>query len=212
MILETIVVGALGVNCILIGCKETRQAVVVDPGDEAERILDAVDGHKLDLIAIINTHGHFDHVGANKQLKQTLNVPIYIHPADAALLERVAVTANMYGLSGENSPQPDQNLEHGQTIKVGNLSMQVIHTPGHTPGCCCLYLEQEQLLISGDTLFADGVGRTDLPGGSTVQLVDSIKTRLFTLPDGVQVYPGHGPATSIGHEKKHNPYVGSYYV
>ncbi len=212
MIFETIVVGALGVNCILIGCKETRKAVVVDPGDEAERILDVVKSHKLDVVAIINTHGHFDHVGANNRLKQAVDAPLYIHPADATMLERVTATANMYGLSGENSPQPDQNLEHGQIISFGNLAMQVIHTPGHTQGCCCLYFEKEQLLISGDTLFADGVGRTDLPGGSTVQLVDSIKTRLFVLPDGVQVYPGHGPATSIGHEKKHNPYVGSYYV
>lgn len=207
MIFDTVVVGPLGVNCSILGCETTRQGVVVDPGDDAERILAQLQQRNLTIVAIINTHGHFDHVGANRQLTQATGAPLYIHQADAPMLERVAKTAAMYGLPGENSPQPDRLLEDGMLIEFGTHRLQVIHTPGHTQGGCCLYLEAENKLIAGDTLFADGVGRTDLPGGSHQQLVASIKTRLFSLPDQVQVYPGHGPTTTIGHEKRHNPYL-----
>lgn len=207
MLFDSIVVGALGVNSFILGCEETRQGVVVDPGDEVDRILARVEQHGLTLTAVINTHGHFDHVGANSALKKVCPAPFYIHQADAPMLGRVAQVANMYGLPGENSPEPDAFLEDGMVIQFGNCQLKIIHTPGHTPGGCCLYLEQEQKLISGDTLFADGVGRTDLPGGSHQQLVQSIKERLFCLPDQVKVYPGHGPATTIGHEKRHNPYL-----
>ena len=207
MIFDQVIVGPLGVNCIILGCEETRQGIVVDPGDEVERIKARVDCHGLSLVAILNTHGHFDHVGGNFKLVQATKAPLYIHQADAPMLGKVAQVASMYGLPGENSPQPDMFLEDGLVIEFGKCRLQVIHTPGHTPGGCCLYLESESRMIAGDTLFADGVGRTDLPGGSHEQLVQSIKTRLFTLPDHVQVYPGHGPATSIGHEKLHNPYL-----
>ncbi|MCE1227589.1 MAG: MBL fold metallo-hydrolase [Geobacteraceae bacterium] len=207
MLFATVVVGPLGVNCSILGCEETGQGVVVDPGDDAERILAQLQQRGLIITAIINTHGHFDHVGANRQLTQATGAPLYIHQADAPMLERVAKTAAMYGLPGENSPQPDRFLEDGMLIEFGSHRLQVIHTPGHTQGGCCLYLETENKLIAGDTLFADGVGRTDLPGGSHQQLVESIKNRLFTLPDQVQVYPGHGPTTTIGHEKRHNPYL-----
>jgi glyoxylase-like metal-dependent hydrolase (beta-lactamase superfamily II) len=207
MIFDLVVVGPLGVNCIILGCEETRQGIVVDPGDEVERIKARMDAHGLTLVAIINTHGHFDHVGGNLKLVQITNAPLYIHQADAPMLGMVAQVAAMYGLPGENSPQPDRFLDDGLVIEFGKFQLEVIHTPGHTPGGCCLYLESESRLIAGDTLFADGVGRTDLPGGSHEQLVQSIKNRLFTLPDQVQVYPGHGPATSIGHEKLHNPYL-----
>lgn len=207
MLFDTVVVGPLGVNCSILGCEATGQGVVVDPGDDADYILAQVQQRGLAIVAIINTHGHFDHVGANRQLTQATGAPLYIHQADAPMLERVAKTAAMYGLPGENSPQPDRLLEDGMLIEFGTHRLQVIHTPGHTQGGCCLYLEAENKLIAGDTLFADGVGRTDLPGGSHQQLVTSIKTRLFTLPDQVQVYPGHGPVTTIGHEKQYNPYL-----
>ena len=207
MLFDTIVVGPLGVNCSILGCEESGQGVVVDPGDDAESILAQVQQRGLAISAIINTHGHFDHVGVNRRLTQATGAPLYIHQADAPMLERVAKTAAMYGLPGENSPQPDHLLEDGMLIEFGTHRLQVIHTPGHTPGGCCLYLEAEGKLIAGDTLFADGVGRTDLPGGSHQQLVESIKSRLFILPDQVQVYPGHGPTTTIGHEKRHNPYL-----
>lgn len=207
MTFDTVVVGALGVNCCILGCEETRQAVVVDPGDEVERVLAQVEQRGYRVAAIINTHGHFDHVGGNADLKRKTGAPLVIHQADAAMLGRVAQVAAMYGLPGENSPEPDQFLAHGAELDWGSLKIRVIHTPGHTPGCCCLYLAEQQQLLSGDTLFADGVGRTDLPGGSHEQLVHSITERLFCLPDTTTVWPGHGPATTIGHEKQHNPYL-----
>ena len=207
MLFDTIVVGPLWVNCFILGCPETSQAVVVDPGDEVGRIMAQVKQRGLSVTAVINTHGHFDHVGGNLQITGETKAPLYIHQADAPMLSRVAQVSAMYGLPGENSPAADQYLEDRMVIPFGKQSLQVIHTPGHTPGGCCLYLEDQQKLIAGDTLFADGVGRTDLPGGSHAQLVESIRTRLFCLPDTVQVYPGHGPSTTIGHEKRHNPYL-----
>ncbi len=207
MTFDVVVVGPLGVNCFVLGCEATGQGVVVDPGGDVEQILTAIRKRGLSVVSIINTHGHFDHVGGNRQLKAATAAELLIHPADEPMLTRVASVAGMYGLQAENSPAPDRQLEDGMLLCFGNQRLRVIHTPGHTPGGCCLYLESEQKLISGDTLFADGVGRTDLPGGSHAQLVDSIRTRLFTLPPQVQVWPGHGPATTIGHEQQHNPYL-----
>jgi len=207
MTFDVVVVGPLGVNCFVLGCETTGHGVVVDPGGDVEQILAAIQKRGLSVVSIINTHGHFDHVGGNRQLKSATGAELLIHPADEPMLTRVASVAGMYGLQAENSPPPDRLLEDGMLLTFGNQQLRVIHTPGHTPGGCCLYLESEQKLISGDTLFADGVGRTDLPGGSHAQLVDSIRTRLFTLPPQVQVWPGHGPATTIGHEQQHNPYL-----
>lgn len=207
MIFDIVEVGPLGVNCSLLGCEETGQGIVVDPGGDVDRILGAIQKRKLTIRAIVNTHGHFDHVGGNQQLKDATAAELLIHQADEPMLSRVAAVAGMYGMSAQNSPAPDRFLEDGMVVVFGNHSLQVIHTPGHTPGGCCLYLASKQLLISGDTLFADGVGRTDLPGGSHEQLVNSIRSRLFTLPDQVVVWPGHGPSTTIGHEKHHNPYL-----
>ena len=206
MIFETIVVGPLEVNCSVLACEATREAVVVDPGGSVELIRRAVERHGLTVRCLINTHGHFDHVGGNRAAVSAFAAPLVIHREDAPMLGRAAEVALRYGLAGENSPEPDSFLEDGQEIVFGSCSLKVIHTPGHTQGGCCLYLEQEKKLISGDTLFADPIGRTDLPGGSHEQLLQSIRTRLFTLPDDVTVYPGHGPETTIGHEKRHNPY------
>ncbi len=207
MLFDTVVVGALGVNCYILGCEETRQAVVVDPGDESEKILSRVKRHNLTPVAIINTHGHFDHVGGNSQIILATGAKLHIHPADAAMLGDVARIARMYGLHGENSPPPDTLLEDNTLINFGNLKIKIVHTPGHTAGGCCLYIEEKNMLISGDTLFADSIGRTDLPGGSFTQLLKSIKEKLFLLPEQVQVHPGHGSVTTIGHEKRHNPYM-----
>lgn len=207
MTFDVVVVGPLGVNCFVLGCEVTGQGVVVDPGGDVEQIMAVVSQRKLTIGAIINTHGHFDHVGGNRRLQEMTEAELLIHPADEPLLDKVASVAGMYGLQAENSPAPDRLLEDGMLLSFGNQQLRVIHTPGHTPGGCCLYLESEQKLISGDTLFADGVGRTDLPGGSHEQLVTSIRSRLFTLPPQVQVWPGHGPATTNGHEQHHNPYL-----
>lgn len=208
MTFDVIVVGPLGVNCFVLGCEQTGQGIVVDPGGDVDRIQAKVQERKLTITHIINTHGHFDHVGGNRRTIEALGAPLWIHPADAPMLSRVAQVSSMYGIpGGENSPAADSALQDGTVIAFGNSSLSVIHTPGHTPGGCCLYLESEGKIITGDTLFADGVGRTDLPGGSYEQLADSIRTRLFVLPDRTEVWPGHGPSTTIGHEKQHNPYL-----
>ncbi|RNC64956.1 MAG: MBL fold metallo-hydrolase [Desulfuromonadales bacterium] len=207
MIFDIVVVGPLGVNCFILGCEETKVGVVVDPGAEVERILDRMKALGLTIRTVINTHGHFDHVGANKQLLEATGAKLMIHREDVPFLGRAADVASMYGLATENSPQPDELLEDGRAVAFGNYSLKVLHTPGHTPGGCCLYLASEGKLISGDTLFAESVGRTDFPGSSHEALMESIRTKLLTLPDETQVFPGHGPATTIGRERRYNPYL-----
>lgn len=207
MICDIVVVGSLEVNCFILGCEETKEGIVVDSGSNAEAIIAAVERRGLNIGQVINTHGHFDHVGANKEVLEHFGARLLIHSADAPMLDRAADVAKAYGMSGENSPQPDQFLTDGMEIVFGSCRMRVLHTPGHTQGGCCLYLETEKKIITGDTLFADSVGRSDLPGGSHEQLLASIRTKLFTLPDDVVAYPGHGPQTTIGHEKRHNPYL-----
>jgi glyoxylase-like metal-dependent hydrolase (beta-lactamase superfamily II) len=206
MIFDILVVGPLAVNCFILGCEETREGVVVDAGDDAERIIAAVERRGLKIGHVINTHGHFDHVGANRKVLERFNSRLLIHESDKALLERASVVARAYGIEGENSPRPDAFLIDGMEIGFGKHLMKALHTPGHTQGGCCLYLENEKMVITGDTLFADSIGRTDLPGGSHAQLLASIQAKLFTLPEDVVAYPGHGPKTTIGHEKRHNPY------
>ena len=206
MIFEVVVVGPLAVNCFILGCGETREGVVVDAGGDAGQIIAAVERLGLNIGQVINTHGHFDHVSANRQVVEHFNARLLIHELDVPMLERAAVVAKAYGMQGENSPQPDAFLCDGMEISFGKCRMKVLHTPGHTQGGCCLYLEEEKTIITGDTLFADSIGRTDLPGGSHEQLLASIRSKLFTLPDDVVAYPGHGPETTIGHEKKNNPY------
>ncbi len=206
MIFESLEVGPLGVNCFILGCEETGQGVVIDAGGDARDIIAVVERQGLTITHVINTHGHFDHIGANRALKERFGANLMIHAADIPLLDRAADIAKAYGIPGENSPQPDTCLEDGMEISFGKMTMTVLHTPGHSPGGCCFYLEAEQKIITGDTLFADSIGRTDLPGGSHEQLLDSVRAKLFTLPDHVVAYPGHGPETTIGHEKRHNPY------
>lgn len=206
MIFEKMEVGPLGVNCFVLGCSETREAVVIDPGGNVDSIIDVVKRHNLKVRYIINTHGHFDHVGGNLKAVKAFGAPLLIHKNDAEMLGRVADVASMYGMQGENSPEPNEYLTDGMELSFGTHRLKVLHTPGHTQGGVCLYLEAEHKVITGDTLFADSIGRTDLPGGSHEQLLTSIRTRLFTLPDDVTAYPGHGPETTIGHEKCKNPY------
>ena len=206
MIFESLAVGPLEVNCYIVACESSREGIVVDPGGDVEQIAALAERHNLKIHTIINTHGHFDHLGGNKQALKRFNARLLIHQADAPMLSMSAEVARKYGLHGENSPEADEYLVDGMDIHFGTCRLTVFHTPGHTQGGCCLYFEKEQKVITGDTLFADSIGRTDLPGGSHEQLLESIRTKLFTLPDNVIAYPGHGPHTTIGHEKRCNPY------
>lgn len=209
MIFETLVVGQLGVNCFILADPATKEGVVVDPGDEAGAILALIRAKGIRVKYILNTHGHFDHVGGNRQLVAETGATLMIHRGDEPFLSRASRSATMYGLMAEDSPAPAAYLEDGQAISFGGIELRVIHTPGHSPGGSCFFLPAERMLISGDTLFAESIGRTDLTGGSQEQLVRSITTKLLVLPDDTRVYPGHGPATTIGHERRHNPYLGN---
>jgi hydroxyacylglutathione hydrolase len=206
MILRSMPLGPLQANCFIIGCEETRQAAVIDPGGDAHRILSALENDALQLAVIINTHGHFDHVGANMALKKATGAQLMIHKMDAPMLAHAPQSAAAWGLQADASPAPDRLLEDGDTIDCGNLQFKVIHTPGHSQGGCCFYLQNENALFVGDTLFAGSIGRTDLPGGDYDTLIRSIQTRLFALPDVTQVYNGHMEVTTIGEEKRFNPF------
>ena len=208
MIFETIVVGELGVNCYLLADSQTKEGVVIDPGAEPERILSAVRKSGMKVVAVLNTHGHFDHIGGNRKVTEATGAPLMINKEDGPFLSRASTSAKMYGLNADDSPGPSSYLAEGDLIHFGGHEIRVIHIPGHSPGGCCFYLEKDGILISGDSLFAESIGRTDLPGGSQTQLVGAIRTKLMTLPETVKVFPGHGPSTTVGHEKKHNPYLG----
>jgi glyoxylase-like metal-dependent hydrolase (beta-lactamase superfamily II) len=199
-------VGPIQANCFILGCEETLEAVVIDPGEEAERILSAVSESNLTVKYIINTHGHMDHVSANKKLKDATGAPILIHHLDAPMLDQVASSAAAWGLNAENSPAPDRELEDGDEVTFGNITLTVIHTPGHTRGGISLKAQND--VFVGDTLFAGSIGRTDFPGGSFETIKESIQQKLFKLGDDVTVHAGHGPNTTIGQEKRHNPFVG----
>ena len=205
MILESVVEGPLMVNCYVLGCENSREGVVVDPGDDTDRILDVVTRHGLKVVAVINTHGHFDHTGGNQRIVTETGAGLLIHELDAPMLARAVDTAAMFGLTAENSPPPSRFLTEGEFVAFGEYRLRVLHTPGHTLGGCSLHLEG--MVFTGDTLFADSVGRTDFPGGSSVALGKSIREKLLILPDDTVVYPGHGPSTTIGRERKHNPYL-----
>ena len=205
LIIKRLEVGPIMANCYILGCEDTKEAVVIDPGEDADRILMTLAESSLKVKYIINTHGHFDHVGANKRMKDATGAELAIHPDDAPMLNELSHSARMFGLTAENSPEADIMLSDGQKLTFGNHTLEVIHTPGHSLGGICLYTDG--ILIVGDTLFAGSIGRTDLPGGDYDTLISSIKTRLLNLDDQTVVYPGHGPQTTIGREKSMNPFL-----
>lgn len=202
---ERIVVGSLETNCYLVYCEETRECAVVDPGAEPEKIIHAIEKKELVPSVLINTHGHVDHVGANKDIKDKFDIPLCIHPADSRMLDNILATAMGFFLGAKKSPQPDRFLEDGEKIQVGKQHLKVIHTPGHSPGS--VSLAGDGFLLTGDVLFCGGVGRTDLPGGSWEKLEDSIREKIYSFPDATEVLPGHGPLTTIGREKLSNPFI-----
>ncbi len=204
MLVECITVGWFAANCYVVGCPETREAMVIDPGDEAERILEVVDRLGVTVKYIVNTHGHVDHIGADLELKDRTGAPLCIHRLDAALLADPG--RNLSSWTNPLPPvAPGWLLEEGDVVEVGNLRFGVLHTPGHTPGGICL--SGEGVVFSGDTLFAGSVGRSDFPGGSHAALIRSIKEKLLVLPGETVVYPGHGPTTTIGEERRSNPFL-----
>jgi hydroxyacylglutathione hydrolase len=204
MLIQPMVVGPIQANCFILGCEKTGEAVVIDPGDEAGRILSGLQKKNLQLKYIINTHGHFDHVGGNKALKDKTGAPLMIHKAEAPMLAHLKESAAVWGMRIENSPPPDRLLEDGDRITFGEITLEVIHTPGHSLGGISLYTPKD--LFVGDTLFAGSIGRTDFPGGDYDTLIASVRNRLFVLGDDVRVFPGHGPDTTIGTERKYNPF------
>lgn len=208
LIIKDLVVGPLMANCFIFGCNKTKEAVVIDPGGDADKILLSLADSELKVKYIINTHGHFDHVCGNGKMKDATGADILIHPLDAPMLGMLSSNAAVFGISVENSPPCDQTIEEGETISFGNISLKVIHTPGHTPGGISLYTDG--IVFVGDTLFAGSIGRTDFPGGDFDTLISSIKTKLFDMEDDMRVLSGHGPETSIGSEKRFNPFVGQF--
>ncbi|MFH0846590.1 MAG: MBL fold metallo-hydrolase [Chloroflexota bacterium] len=204
MILKTLVLGPLATNCYIVGSEKTGEAMVIDPADNAEAILNHAAQLKLEVKLILLTHAHVDHIGALKEVKDTTGASVAIHEEDAPLLKTNASRGFM-GLSYPVPPEPDRLLKHRDTINVGNLNFTVLHTPGHTRGSISLY--GEGAVFSGDTLFNGGIGRTDFAGGSYRDIMNSIKSYLLPLPDETIVYPGHGPDSTIGDEREENPFL-----
>jgi glyoxylase-like metal-dependent hydrolase (beta-lactamase superfamily II) len=205
LIFDTLPTGPLEVNCYIIGCEKTNKAAVIDPGGHAQEILEKLKNHNLTVVMIINTHGHFDHIGGNGDLLEVTGAELIIHRDDRPLLDRATEHAAVFGLRAEPSPEPTRQLDGGETLQLGELSLEIIHTPGHSPGGMCILVED--CLFVGDTLFAGSIGRTDLPGGNHQQLILNIKEKLLPLPEDTKVYPGHGPMTTIGEEKLYNPFL-----
>jgi len=206
MIVRTLPVGPLQTNCYLVGCEETRLGAVIDPGGDAADILAAAEQDRLTIQYVLLTHAHFDHIGAVAEVAQATRAPVALHPDDLPIL-RARGGATMFGIFIRPSPDPSLALSDGQVIEVGALRLQVLHTPGHTPGHVTFHEAQARAAFDGDVLFQMGIGRTDFPGSSFQQLMDSIRNKLFTLPDDTTIYPGHGPATTIGDEKWSNPFL-----
>jgi glyoxylase-like metal-dependent hydrolase (beta-lactamase superfamily II) len=205
MFLETIVVGPLAVNCYVAGDQDTRQVIIIDPGDDAVKILDLVRRAMLNVKAIVNTHAHFDHVGAVEEVRQATKAPFMLHVDEAPVLASAQSSARMFGMQVAQPKPADKLVRDGDEITVGTVKFRVLHTPGHTPGGICLVSDKS--VFVGDTLFQGSIGRTDFPGGDYGTLMASIRDKLLPLSDDTQVYAGHGPVTTIGAEKQFNPFV-----
>lgn len=211
MIIESFPVAPLGCNCVILGDEERGTAIVVDPGGEGPRIIARLQELGLTCEGIVHTHTHFDHIGATKDVQEATNAPTMIHEDDLFLYEGVQMQIDSFGapFRAPEMAEIDRFVSDGDTVLAGNLEADIVHTPGHSPGSICLTVEADRpIVLAGDTLFARSVGRTDLWGGNTSQLVDSVRKKLFSLPDETLVICGHGPNTTIGEERKLNPFVG----
>lgn len=207
MIHEIIPVGLLHCNCSVVGDETTREAMVIDPGDDTKDVLALVKKHGLTVKQIVITHAHIDHVGGATKLKRITGAPILLNQNDYALLKMLDVQASWIGVKSPEAVSVDQSIGTGDSVKAGRLAAQVMHTPGHTEGSICLYFDSEKTLLAGDTLFAGSIGRTDLPGGSYEKIITSLHEQLLALPDETIVVPGHGQLTTIGEERESNPFL-----
>ena len=211
LFLEVFPVGPIQANCLLLGDADASELVVIDPGEEAEKIADRVRESGLRPTMILHTHGHLDHVGGTAEIFRLLGgkLPIGLHPDEIELYRNAPLQAQMFGLEVEAPPEPNLTLRHGGTVSVGALELEVRHTPGHSPGGVCFVVTSNDgpLAVVGDVLFAGSIGRTDLMGGSFPVLEASIREQLYTLPDETRVICGHGPDTTIGRERATNPFV-----
>jgi hydroxyacylglutathione hydrolase len=217
LIHEILPVGMLQCNCHIVGDPVTREAIVIDPGEEVDRILAAIKRHGLTVNAILNTHAHIDHVGGLKKMRVATGAPVLMHRDDLELYRNLEMQAEWIGFKAPQMAEVDDFLQESSPIRWGGYELRVIHTPGHSKGSVCLYLPraagssrriiEPETLFAGDTLFAGSIGRTDLWGGSFEEIMRSLRGKVLTLPDEVVVFPGHGPATTIGQERETNPFL-----
>src|ERR1700691_3320747 len=207
MIHEILPVGALQCNCSIFGDEQSREAIVIDPGDNIEEILAILARHQLKVKAIVITHAHIDHIGGAAKLKAATGAPIYMNAKDQELYDGLDMQASWLGVEPPARTDIDSPARDGDFLTLGDTTFHILHTPGHTQGSISLWIPAENKLIAGDTLFRDSIGRTDLPGGDSRQLLRSIHTKLLTLPETAVVVPGHGPNTTIGREKERNPFL-----
>jgi len=200
-------VGLLKCNCSIFGDELSKQAFVIDPGDNIDKILAILDKHQLTVKAVVITHGHIDHIAGANKLRAATGAPVYMNGRDNPLLDAMDIQAGWLNIPTPERPQVDSDAADGALLHLSETDFHIMHTPGHTPGSLCLWIPSESKLIAGDTLFRDSIGRTDLPGGDSRQILSSIQTRLMHLPEETTVIPGHGPSTTIGREKERNPFL-----
>jgi glyoxylase-like metal-dependent hydrolase (beta-lactamase superfamily II) len=208
LIHQILPVGMLACNCSIVGDEASGEAVVIDPGDEVERVQEILARHKLRAKYIIATHAHIDHVGGVEKLKQATGAALLMHEGDLPLYQNMGMQAELLGVPAPGTVEVDQFLKEGEALRFGPYALEVLHTPGHSPGSLSLHLPgDQQRIFSGDTLFQGSIGRTDLWGGSFEEILRSLHTRLMIFPDATPVFPGHGPQTTIGEEREYNPYL-----
>ena len=205
MIIEKLVVSPLQENCYIVGDETTRTGIVIDPGDEAQRIVSRVKKLGLTVACIVNTHGHVDHIAAAQEVKEALGARLYLHPGDNRYLDETVEHAKMFGMMDARMPQVDVPLSDGDEIPLGSLAVRIVHAPGHSPGGCLLQIGSD--VFCGDLIFSGSIGRTDLPGGDYAMIIDSLERKILSLPDETRLHPGHGPSTTIAIERQFNPFL-----